>query len=147
VSFREGDDESTPLKYASSAAVADPPRNITDGCGGGDLAASAGGDNGALIPLRLVLSIGEGGNGLSSVGEESDIVESGGGAAAAADGAASIDTKVDVSDDGGATDDILGVIISSGRISNVASSRLVSAISDNRVGGCPPSPSSPPCAW
>ena len=88
--------------------MADPPRNSTDGCGG-DLAAFAGGDNGALIPLRLVLSISEGGNGLSA-GEESDIVESGG--AAAADGAASIDTKVDVSDDGGATDDILGVIIS-----------------------------------
>jgi hypothetical protein len=64
--------------------------------------------------------MGEGGNGLLRAGgEESDIVESGG---ADADGAASIDTKVDVNDDGGATDDILGVIISSGRISNVASS-------------------------
>lgn len=86
--------------------MADPPRNSTDGCGG-DLAASAGGDNGALTPLRLVLSMGEGGNGLLRAGgEESDIVESGG---ADADGAASIDTKVDVNDDGGATDDILGV--------------------------------------
>jgi hypothetical protein len=110
LSFREGD-ESTPLLKASSAAVADPPRKSTDGCVG-DLA--VGGDNGALTPLRLILSIGDDSNGLR-VGEESDIVESG----AAADGATSIDGKV-IS--GGATDDILGVIISSGRISNVASS-------------------------